>query len=803
MRAPWSLLPLLAISFAAGCDGGAPTETRVPEALQPVSAAALAGTVGSTLAAPLAVQVLDDRGKGMRGVTVAWSVTAGGGSMDPATSITDASGVAVARWTLGTGAGTQEASAAAGELAPVAFTAAASPDAAAAAAPVGGNGQSGEVAGALPDSLVVRVADRYGNPVPNVAVAWSVSAGGGTLAPGGTATNDSGLVKARWTLGPAIGAQSVEARAAGVTDAHAQFRATAEGRPGSVTLAASAGDAQTGTVGRPVAGPLAVRAVDRQGRAVVGLAVAWEVTEGAGSLAPATTTTDSAGIARTLWTLGPRVGPNTARATAAGASVLFRATSAAGPAAGVFAVSGDGQSGVVGGALPAPSVVRVADAHGNPVAGAAVDWTVSAGGGTVSPAAARTDAAGLARATWTLGTVPGSNTLQARTVEAPGSLAVFHATASPGPPAALGKVAGDGQSGPAGNPLPAALAVRLTDRYGNPLGGVAVAWSATAGGGSMDPASASTNPEGIASARWVLGTATIRQAAGAAVGGLASAPFGATATSGVEVAALKVTPSTPTMQVGTRLPLSVAMVDAAGEEIGPWPGGRWLSQDPTVAQIEAVEGQGYRVLAVGPGTATITASMSGKFGTLTVTVVDRDQLGSDDFRSNTLGSYTAHSGAGGTWTMGNGALVGSGVSGNALLTRNGVSLADGWVETVIYRADDAGLVFRLQGDGRYYLLAIRHDVWPYQYQGRTLELFRMGGLFAVPLGRYDLTWLGSAPRTIRLQAVGSTLRVFVDGRLAFTAEDSGIQGPGGLGVRHRGESAASTNQFLSLRWGTP
>jgi hypothetical protein len=132
-----------------------------------------------------------------------------------------------------------------------------------------------------------------------------------------------------------------------------------------------------------------------------------------------------------------------------------------------------------------------------------------------------------------------------------------------------------------------------------------------------------------------------------------------------------------------------------------------------------------------------------------------------------------------------------------------VSLADGWVETVIYRADDAGLVFRLQADGRYYLLAIRHDQWPYQYQGRTLELFRMGGVFAVPLGRYDLMWLGSAPRTIRLQAVGSTLSVFVDGRLAFAVEDSGIPGAGGLGVRHRGESAASTNQFLSLRWGTP
>jgi protocatechuate 3,4-dioxygenase beta subunit len=801
MRLPQKFLPLLAICVAASCDA-APTEAPVPGEVQAASAGPLAGTVGSALPAPLTVRVLDDRGKAMRGVAVSWSVTAGGGTIDPASSTTDAAGVASASWTLGPGAGAQGASAAVGELAPVSFTAAASPDAAARAVPVGGSDQSGEVAGSLPDSLVVRVNDRFGNPVPHVAVSWSVGAGGGTLAPGGPATSDSGLVKARWTLGPAIGGQSVEARAAGVADAHAQFRATAEARPGSIVLSAAGGDAQAGAAGQAVPAPLAVRAVDRLGRAVSGLPVAWEATEGAGSLAPAAPTTDSAGIARAVWTLGTKAGPNTARASGGGVSVAFRAAGAAGAAAGIFAVSGDGQSGAVGAALPGTLTVRVADALGNPVPGAPVEWTVTAGGGTVSPAG-RTDEAGVARAAWTLGTVPGANTLQARNAAAQGSLAVFRATAVPGPPAVLGRVAGDGQSAAAGSALPAALTVRVADRFGNPVGGVAVGWAAGAGGGTLDPAAVATSPDGVASARWILGTATLRQTASAAVAGLAPAGFGATATSGVEVAALRVTPSAPTMQVGTRLPLSVAMVDAAGEEIGPWPGGRWLSQDPTVAQIEAAEGQGYRVLAVGPGTATITASMSGKFGTLTVTVVDRDQLGSDDFRSNTLGSYTAHAGAGGTWTMGNGALVGSGVSGNALLTRNGVSLADGWVETVIYRADDAGLVFRMQGDGRYYLLAIRHDVWPYQYQGRTLELFRMGGVFAVPLGKYDLTWLGSAPRTIRLQATGSTLRVFVDGRLAFTAEDSVIPGPGGLGVRHRGESPASTNQFLSLRWGTP
>ncbi|HEV2148759.1 MAG TPA: Ig-like domain-containing protein, partial [Longimicrobiaceae bacterium] len=282
MRAPWGLLPLLAITFAVGCDGAPPTGSHEAAQVQAVTVDALTGTVGSTLPTALAVRVLDDRGRAMGGVTVAWSVTAGGGAVDPATSVTDMEGVARASWTLGPSAGTQGAKAAVGEIAPVLFTATARPEAVALAAPTSGNGQSGEVAGVLSDSLVVRVADRYGNPVPNVAVAWLVSAGGGAVSPAATATNDSGLVKARWALGPAVGAQAVGARAAGVAEAHAQFRAAAEARPGSIVLSPWSGDAQTGTVGRTLSGPLGVRAVDRLGRAVSGLSVAWEATEGAG-----------------------------------------------------------------------------------------------------------------------------------------------------------------------------------------------------------------------------------------------------------------------------------------------------------------------------------------------------------------------------------------------------------------------------------------------------------------------------------------------------------------------------------------
>ncbi|HEV2147922.1 MAG TPA: Ig-like domain-containing protein, partial [Longimicrobiaceae bacterium] len=485
--------------------------------------------------------------------------------------------------------------------------------------------------------------------------------------------------------------------------------------------------------------------------------------------------------------------------------VPFHATGVAGPAAGVFAVSGDGQTGTVGGALPGQPAVRMADAHGNPIAGATVEWRVTVGGGTVSPASGRTDDSGLARTAWTLGTVPGSNTLQALSPEAPGSLAVFRATASPGAPAVVAKLAGEGQSGPAGSALPAALTVRVTDRYGNPLGGIAVGWSATAGGGTLDPPAASTGPDGTASARWTLGAATLRQTAHAAVGGVAPAQFGATASSGVELAELRISPAAPTMYVGSFQRFTVTHHDAAGAEIPQAWSIRWLTSNPGVARMDYTRPDGPNVLGVTAGTATITASsLSGKFATATVTVVDRAPLGGDDFDTNTLGSYTARGGPGGAWSISNGVLVGSGTSENALLIRNGVSLGDGWVETVTNHAEDAGLVLRYQADGRYYLLAIRDDASVFPRGERNLELYRMDGNSYTILRQIDVLWQrGGPPSVVRFQAVGSTLSVFFDGRLVHSQEDSWLASPGGLGVRHYGLGPASADRFLSLRWGAP
>ena len=74
-------------------------------------------------------------------------------------------------------------------------------------------------------------------------------------------------------------------------------------------------------------------------------------------------------------------------------------------------------------------------------------------------------------------------------------------------PRAIEKVAGDLQAGFIGEQLPAVAVVRVTDANGHPAERVRVRFAVTAGGGSASPASAITNPAGLAQAAWTLGTA--------------------------------------------------------------------------------------------------------------------------------------------------------------------------------------------------------------------------------------------------------------------------------------------------------
>ena len=95
---------------------------------------------------------------------------------------------------------------------------------------------------------------------------------------------------------------------------------------------------------------------------------------------------------------------------------------------------GDDQVGGTGRDLPEPIAVRVYDTQGDGIQGFEVDFSVTAGGGTVSPASAVTDAAGEASVRWRLGAPPVRNRV---TASAGGRVVEFVAWADPGDPPAV------------------------------------------------------------------------------------------------------------------------------------------------------------------------------------------------------------------------------------------------------------------------------------------------------------------------------------------------------------------------------
>lgn len=109
---------MLAVS---GCsDAAAP---RTPALVERLDGDGQSAYVGNPLPDTLEVRVLDDRGRPLEGVAVTWTVTGGGGAVDPPTTASDRTGRSRARWTLGPEQGEQRARARVDGLEPVLFTA--------------------------------------------------------------------------------------------------------------------------------------------------------------------------------------------------------------------------------------------------------------------------------------------------------------------------------------------------------------------------------------------------------------------------------------------------------------------------------------------------------------------------------------------------------------------------------------------------------------------------------------------------------------------------------------------------------
>ncbi|HEY6809130.1 MAG TPA: Ig-like domain-containing protein, partial [Gemmatimonadales bacterium] len=396
--------------------------------------------------------------------------------------------------------------------------------------------------------------------------------GGGSLTPGGAATNAAGMATATRVLGTVPGATADTAKAAGLSGSPVVFTVTTN--PGNaVTLAKQGGDSATDTVAATLPTPYTVRVADRLNNPVPGVSVTWAAT-GGGSITP-TSLSNGSGVASATRVLGTVAGSQGASATVSGLSgspVAFSAVALHGAAKNLAKQGGDAQNTTVDSLVTPLPAVLVTDQFGNPVPGVGVTFALGAGGarnGAITGTTPTTDAAGVATlGSWRLGSTAGPDTVTAASAGLTGSPLTFIDFGNSGSAAIMSLAGGDAQTDTVGATL-AAYSVKVTDGALNPVSGVTVSWSAS-GGGSITPSSI-TNASGIATATRVLGTTAGAQGAQATVGGLSGSPvtFSATANHGMPVLLAKSAGDglSATVNTATATPPAVAVTDQFGNPV--------------------------------------------------------------------------------------------------------------------------------------------------------------------------------------------------------------------------------------------
>src|SRR5215207_6229140 len=102
---PWVPLSLLAAIACGGEDLVLPTDgtpsSTTPARLELYAGDDQAAAMGSPLALPVVVRLVDEAGDGIEGEPVSWTIGAGGGTVVPVSPTTNGQGLASAIWTLG------------------------------------------------------------------------------------------------------------------------------------------------------------------------------------------------------------------------------------------------------------------------------------------------------------------------------------------------------------------------------------------------------------------------------------------------------------------------------------------------------------------------------------------------------------------------------------------------------------------------------------------------------------------------------------------------------------------------------
>jgi len=320
-----SKLAAVVLLAIAGCRGSGDLSTG-PSQLVIVAGADQQAAVGTSVGTAPAVRVQDAAGTAVSGVTVKFTVTTGGGTVLGDSVLTDVNGrAATNQWILGTTPGTntlhaQVVNSAVGTN----ITATAVPGVAVSVRASGQQGFIALVSQAVAPAPAAIAIDSYGNPVPGTVVTFVVATGGGTVTGASVVANAAGVAQlGSWTLGSAIGSNSVQARIP--TGAALTF--TAQALTSAPTLQAVSSTSQAGYLQYPVTAIPRVKVVNALGTALPGVPVTFTVSSGDGTITGPIGITGSDGIASPAdWRLGQTSGTVTASTGLGATPVFFNAT---------------------------------------------------------------------------------------------------------------------------------------------------------------------------------------------------------------------------------------------------------------------------------------------------------------------------------------------------------------------------------------------------------------------------------------------------------------------------------------------
>src|SRR5213592_2889259 len=271
-------------------------------------------------------------------------------------------------------------------------------------------------------------------------------------------------------------------------------------------------------------------------------------------------------------------------------------------------VSGAGQSGVVGIALPQPFRVRVTAGDGLGVKGIPVRFrALTSGGAAVADSLVVSDTGGYAATVGTLGMIVGSQGFEA---SAPALAGAVSAATSVVTASAASVLSG----------AIATLTLRAKDAFGNSVttGGRAVVFTTTGGTSTGVIGPTTDHGAGTYTAPFTGVRAGTALTIGATIDGspVTTSPLPTLAVLAGAVAQVVVTPASAALDaLGLTQRFSATARDANGNVISGQPFA-WTSDNTLVALVDP---SGV-VTAIGNGTATITAAASGVSGTATLAV---------------------------------------------------------------------------------------------------------------------------------------------------------------------------------------